>query len=130
MKLPVTSLRKIILVWVCVTVALCVGFVLYAQTLPRDELVMANTLSFKIVTSLVVVGVPSLFALFVVLFIMVRFFVMLCAKNRATGNCRLIAVNRHKSLCNAILLTFLAFGYDSHLDPSGNTPARQSENVK
>jgi hypothetical protein len=63
------SLRKIIVYWACATLLLCAGFVLYSETLPRDELVMANTLSFKILVSLIVVGLPSIFGLFLVLFI-------------------------------------------------------------
>jgi len=62
------NFRKIIVYWICATLLLCAGFVLYSETLPRDELVMANTFSFKILLSLIVVGVPSIFSLFLVLF--------------------------------------------------------------
>jgi hypothetical protein len=61
------SFRKTILIWAIATVALCTGYVFYVRTLPTDELVMANTLSFQIATSIVVVGGPLLLGLFLAL---------------------------------------------------------------
>jgi len=62
------SLRIAVSIWAVVTAAACLGYVLYLRTLPADELVMANTVSFQVLVSLFVIGLPSLVALFVFLF--------------------------------------------------------------
>jgi TRAP-type C4-dicarboxylate transport system permease small subunit len=41
----------------------CVVYVLYAKTLPPDELVMANTLEFQAIMSFIFVALPSGFCL-------------------------------------------------------------------
>ena len=61
-------MRKIIFYWAVITIILCVGFVIYSRTRPPDELVMANSLGFQVLVSLLFVGGPSLFVLFLVLF--------------------------------------------------------------
>ena len=53
------TLKRVLLVWGIGTALACVAFVLYAQTLPRDELVVANTLSFQAMMSVIVVAIPS-----------------------------------------------------------------------
>jgi hypothetical protein len=53
------SMRNMIFYWALTTVLLCTGYVVYVRTLPPDELLV----------SLLVVGGPSLFVLFVVLFV-------------------------------------------------------------
>lgn len=57
-------LNRLIFAWATVTAAYCVAFVVYARTLPPDELVMANSLGFQVLVSLFVVGLPSLLGLF------------------------------------------------------------------
>ena len=61
-------MRKVIFYWALITAILCAGFVIYFRTRPPDELVMANSLGFQVVVSLLFVGGPSLFVLFLVLF--------------------------------------------------------------
>jgi hypothetical protein len=56
-------MRKVTYYWAVATVFLCAGYVVYVRTLPPDELVMANTLPFQILVSLLVVGGPCLVAL-------------------------------------------------------------------
>ena len=63
------SMRNIVFYWALTTVLLCTGYVVYVRMLPPDELVMANSLGFQVLVSLLVVGGPSLFVLFVVLFV-------------------------------------------------------------
>lgn len=62
-------LKSVLLAWTVVTAACCLAFILYARTLPPDELVVANTLGFQVLVSLFVVGLPSLLGLFLLLFI-------------------------------------------------------------
>ena len=57
------SLTKVLFVWSAATSFACVVYVLYARTLPRDELVMANTLEFQAMMSVIVVALPSGFCL-------------------------------------------------------------------
>jgi len=61
-------MRKIIFYWAVITTILCVAFVIYFRTRPPDELVMANSLGFQVVVSVLFVGGPSLLILFLVLF--------------------------------------------------------------
>ena len=62
------SLRVTLSIWAIVTAAGCLAYVLYLRTLPPDELVMANTVSFQVLLSLCVIGLPSLVVLLVFLF--------------------------------------------------------------
>ncbi len=57
------SLTKVLSVWCAATFSACVVYVLYAKTLPPDELVMANTLEFQVMKSFVFVALPSGFCL-------------------------------------------------------------------
>jgi len=61
-------MRKVMYYWAVTTLLLCAAYVVYVRTLPPDELVMANTLSFQIIVSLLVVGGPCLVVLFLWLF--------------------------------------------------------------
>jgi hypothetical protein len=64
------KMRSIIFYWAIATLVLCVAYVAYVQTLPPDELVIANSLGFQIIVSLLVVGGPCLGVLFLALFLM------------------------------------------------------------
>ena len=61
-------MHRMISYWAVATLLLCAAYVAYVRTLPPDDLVMANTWSFQILVSLLVVGGPSLLALFLFLF--------------------------------------------------------------
>ena len=63
------SLRRVVIVWVALTAGACVTYIGYARSLPPDELLMANTLSFQAIAALLIVGLPSLACLFLFLFV-------------------------------------------------------------
>lgn len=62
------SLRRVCAIWAALTVLACSSYVVYARSLPSDELVMANTLGFQVIAALLIVGLPSLACLFIFLF--------------------------------------------------------------
>jgi len=55
--------KRTIVTWLVVTAALRRGYVAYLRSLPKDDLVMANTLGFQVLVSAFVIGLPSLAAL-------------------------------------------------------------------
>ncbi len=57
------SLTKVLPVWGAATFCACVVYVLYAKTLPPDELVMANTPEIQAMMSFIFVALPSGFCL-------------------------------------------------------------------
>lgn len=63
------SLRKVLSVWACVTAVAYAAYVGYLQTLPPDELVMANAFGFQAMVGAIVVGIPSVTFLFLLLLI-------------------------------------------------------------
>lgn len=60
-------LSKVCSAWGLATLCACSAFVLYARSLPPDDLLMADTLGFQVMTSLLIVALPSVFCLFVFL---------------------------------------------------------------
>jgi TRAP-type C4-dicarboxylate transport system permease small subunit len=58
-----SRLTKVLSLWGAATFFACVVYVLYAKTLPPDELVMANTLEFQAMMSFIFVALPSGFCL-------------------------------------------------------------------
>jgi hypothetical protein len=63
------SLRRVVTVWMALTACACFIYVAYLRSLPPDELLMANTLSFQVISALLMVGLPSLACLFLFLFV-------------------------------------------------------------
>jgi hypothetical protein len=63
------SLRKVIVIWSVLTMVFCTAAFIYSGTLPPDELVMANSIGFRVLFSVVVIGIPSLIGLFMYLFV-------------------------------------------------------------
>lgn len=63
------SLRTVVSVWAALSVIAYVAYVADLHSLPRDELVMANDLSFQALGGLVAMGLPALFFLLWVLFV-------------------------------------------------------------
>lgn len=66
------SLRTVVSVWAALSVVAYVAYVAYVtylHSLPRDELVMANDLSFQALGGLVAMGLPALFFLLWVVFV-------------------------------------------------------------
>lgn len=59
------SLSKLLFAWGIGTLLACSAYVLYSLSLPPDELLMANTLEFQALMSIVFVALPSIFCLFV-----------------------------------------------------------------
>ncbi len=53
------SLRVVLAVWATLTLLAGCMYVVYLRTLPPDELVMANTLSFQVMVASLFVGVPA-----------------------------------------------------------------------
>ena len=62
-------LSRVLLAWALITLVACLGYLLYLRTLPPDELVMANTLSFQVLVSALFVAVPSFGLLLVFLLV-------------------------------------------------------------
>lgn len=62
-------LRTVVSVWAALSVVAYVAYVAYLHSLPRDELVMANDLSFQALGGLVAMGLPALFFRLWVLFV-------------------------------------------------------------
>lgn len=61
------SLRTVLTVWVVVTAALLIAYVVYLREAPRDDLEVASTLSFQVFIAGIFVGIPSLVFLFLFL---------------------------------------------------------------
>jgi hypothetical protein len=81
------SLKKVISVWCVLTICLVVAFVVYLRSFPPDELVMGNDLAFELLIGFFVVGLPSVFFLFLVLLfgaIAKRWFVEPVSKSKET----------------------------------------------
>jgi len=57
-------LSSVLVVWGLITLVACAGYVLYLRALAPDELVIANTLSFQLLVSVISIGLPSLGLLF------------------------------------------------------------------
>jgi hypothetical protein len=66
---PRAHLPRIVGIWAFLTLVACTCYVVYLRTLPPDELVMANTLSFQVLVSVLFVAVPSFGLLLVVLLV-------------------------------------------------------------
>jgi hypothetical protein len=62
------SLRKVIAAWGVLTLVFCTVAFIYSRSLPPDELVMANSIGFRALISVLVIGIPSLIGLFIYLF--------------------------------------------------------------
>jgi hypothetical protein len=62
------SLRKVIAAWSVQTLVFCTAAFIYSRSLPPDELVMANSIGFRALISVLVIGGPSLIGLFMYLF--------------------------------------------------------------
>lgn len=60
-------LTRVLSAWGIATLSACGAFLLHARSLPPDDLLMANTLGFQVMTSLLIVALPSLFCLFIFL---------------------------------------------------------------
>jgi len=60
-------LTKVLSAWGIATLCACGAFVLHARSLPADDLLMASTLGFQVMTSLLMVALPSALCLFVFL---------------------------------------------------------------
>jgi hypothetical protein len=60
-------LTKVLSAWGIATLCACGAFVLHARSLPADDLLMASTLGFQVMTSLLMVALPSPLCLFVFL---------------------------------------------------------------
>jgi len=63
------SMRSIIFYWAVATLVLCMAYVVYVRCFPPDELVMANSLGFQIIVSLLVVGGPCVVILVLIVFL-------------------------------------------------------------
>jgi uncharacterized membrane protein YczE len=57
------ALRKVVSVWAVLTIAVGAGYVAHLHSLPPDELVMADTLSFQVLVAAIFVGVPAMLLL-------------------------------------------------------------------
>jgi hypothetical protein len=60
-------LTTVVSAWGIATLCACGAFVLHARSLPTDDLLMANTFGFQVMTSLLMVALPSALCLFVFL---------------------------------------------------------------
>lgn len=63
------SLRTVVTVWAVLSAIAYVSYVSYLHSLPPDELVMANELSFQATIGLIVVGLPAFLFLLLALLI-------------------------------------------------------------